>query len=97
MQYDFLKQFPQRMKHVGRYALLLQNSSLKTTWKQYGFIKVEEQINLIFAVLLYIMEQSLKEEVCTVDDIGVYIDNLNMQYFEKIWAMRTARHWGILF
>lgn len=80
---EFLKQFSQRMKHVGRYAILLQNSSSKTTWKQYGFIKMEEQINLIFAVLLYIMEQSLKEDVCTVDDIGAYIDNLNMQYFEK--------------
>lgn len=94
MQYDFLKQFPQRMKHVGRYALLLQNSSLKTTWKQYGFIKVEEQINLIFAVLLYIMEQSLKEEVCTVDDIGVYIDNLNMQYFEKNMGYEDSKALG---
>ena len=62
MQYEFLKQFPKRMKHVGMYALVLQNSSQKQTWKQYGFLKTDEQINIIFALMLYIMEQSLKEE-----------------------------------
>lgn len=94
MQYEFLKQFPKRMKHIGRYVLLLQNSSQKMTWKQYGFIKTEEQINLLFAVMLYIMEQSLKEEVCTMDDIGAYIDNLNMQYFEKNMSYEDSKALG---
>lgn len=31
MQYDFLKHFPRRMKSVGLYAVLLQNSIQKTT------------------------------------------------------------------
>lgn len=83
MQYEFLKQFSKRMKHVGMYALLLQNSTAKQTWKQYGFLNTDEQINLIFAVMLYIMEQSLKEESCTIDDIGAYIDNLSAGYFQK--------------
>lgn len=81
MQYEFLKQFPKRMKHVGMYALVLQNSSQKQTWKQYGFLKTDEQINIIFALMLYIMEQSLKEEKCTMDDMGAYLDYLNMTYF----------------
>ena len=59
------------MKHVGMYVLLIENSIQKTTWKQYGFTKADEQINLIFAVLLFIMEQSLREENCTMDDIGI--------------------------
>ena len=54
MQYDFLKHFPKRMKSVGLYGVLLQNSIQKTTWKQYGFLKSDEQINMIFALLLYI-------------------------------------------
>ena len=69
MQYEFLKHFPKRMKHVGLYVILIQNSVQKTTWKQFGFTKADEQINLVFAVMLYIMEQSLKEENCTMDDI----------------------------
>ncbi len=83
MQYEFLKQFAKRMKHVGMYAILLQNSMAKQTWKQYGFMKADEQINMIFAVMLYIMEQSLREESCTMD-------------VKKICLMMTARSLAIL-
>ena len=94
MQYEFLKQFPKRMKHVGRYALLFTNSSQKAIWKQYGFLKLDEQINVIFSVMLYLMEQSLKEENCTIDDIGAYIDNLNMRYFEKNMSYEDCKNLG---
>lgn len=66
MQYEFLKNFPKRMKNVGLYGVLIQNSIQKTSWKQFGFLKFDEQMNLIFAVMLYIMEQSLREENCTM-------------------------------
>lgn len=94
MQYDFLKHFPRRMKSVGLYAVLLQNSIQKTTWKQYGFVKADEQVNVIFAVLLYIMEQSLKEEHCTMDDIGAYIDTMNMRYFKKPMGYQECKQLG---
>lgn len=94
MQYDFLSQFPKRMKSVGLYAVLIQNSIQKTTWKQYGFVKADEQVNVIFAVLLYIMEQSLKEEHCTMDDIGAYIDTMNMQYFKKPMGYQECKQLG---
>lgn len=94
MQYEFLKQFSKRMKHVGMYALLLQNSLAKQTWKQYGFMKTDEQINMIFAVMLYIMEQSLREESCTMDDIGAYIDNLNTNYFQKNMSYDDCKKLG---
>lgn len=94
MQYEFLKHFPRRMKHVGMYALLIENSIQKTTWKQYGFVKADEQINLIFAVLLYIMEQSLREENCTMDDIGACIDNMNIQHFKKDMTYDDCRKLG---
>lgn len=94
MQYEFLKQFPKRMKHVGAYVLLFANSSQKTIWKQYGFLKADEQINVIFAIMLYIMEQSLREENCTIDDIGVYLDSLNMRYFEKKMGYEDCKALG---
>lgn len=83
MQYDFLKAFPKRMKIVGLYALLFSNSGGKAIWKQFGFEELHEQLNMDFSVLLYIMEQSLKEEVCTIDDIGAFIDSVNSQYYRK--------------
>lgn len=79
----FLKNFDKRMKRVGVYSLLIKNSINKNTWKNYKFDEYYEQINLIFAVLLFIMEQSLKDENCTIDDIGGFIDDTNMKYFKK--------------
>lgn len=94
MEYEFLKQFAQRMKHVGMYAELIQGSFQKTTWKQYGFQKTDEQLNIIFAVLLYVMEQSLKDEPCTMDDIGAYIDTINGKYFRKELTYDTSKELG---
>ncbi len=94
MQYEFLKHFPRRMKHVGAYALLFANSSQKTIWRQYGFLKLDEQVNVIFALLLYLMEQSLKEESCTMDDIGAYMDSLNMRYFGKNMSYEDCKGLG---
>lgn len=94
MQYEFLKYFPKRMKNVGLYTILIQNSLQKTIWKQYGFQKTDEQFNMIFAVMLYIMEQSLKEENCTMDDIGAYIDNINVQHFKKDMSYENCRQLG---
>ena len=91
MRYSFLKQFDVRMKHVGMYAVLLQNSMLKQTWKQYGFVKYDEQVNLIFMTLMFIMEQSLKEENCTMDDISVYLDEITEIYFEKNLTYEECR------
>ncbi len=94
MRYDFLEHFPKRMKHVGMYVVLMRNSMQKTTWKQYGFLKTDEQINLIYAVMLYIMEQSLREENCTMDDIGAYIDTVNVQHFGKEMTYDECRQLG---
>ena len=94
MQYEFLKQFPKRMKHVGMYGLLLQNSAQKQIWKQYGFLKLDEQINVIFAVMLYIMEQSLKEEKCTMDDIGAFLDDINTTYLYKNMSYDDCKKMG---
>ena len=56
MTYDFLKNFPQRMKNVGLYATLAGNITSRTKWNEYGFEKNNERINLVFSVLLFIME-----------------------------------------
>ena len=94
MQYEFLRNFPKRMKNVGLYGVLIQNSIQKTSWKQFGFLKFDEQMNLIFAVMLYIMEQSLREENCTMDDIGAYIDTINTRYLGKEISYDDCRKLG---
>lgn len=91
---SFLNNFPKRMKHVGLYAYLFKNSMAKTTWKQYGFEDFHEQTNIIFAVLLFIMEQSLKDEPCTMDDISSFIDMVNMRSFKKHISYEQCRELG---
>ena len=44
--------------------------------------------------MLYIMEQSLREENCTMDDIGAYIDAINVQYFKKDMSYEDCRRLG---
>lgn len=83
MQNDFLKDYPKRMKNVGMYATLVANSIQKDTWRSYGLGDVSDQMNMIYAVLLYIMEQSLRDNVCTMDDIAAYIETLNRLYLAR--------------
>lgn len=80
---SFLDNFSKRMEHISLYAFLFKNSIAKTTWKQYGFEDFYEQTNIIFMVLSFIMEQSLKDEACTIDDIASFIDTVNMQSLKK--------------
>ncbi len=83
MELDFLNQFKRRMKHVGAYALLFKNSIQKQKWKNFMIESVDEQTNILFSVLLFIMEQSLKDESCTIDDIGEFLDRINMLYYKR--------------
>ncbi|MCB2288285.1 hypothetical protein LGK97_00710 [Clostridium sp. CS001] len=94
MHMDFLKDFDIRMKKVGAYVLLCKNSMFKNTWKNYGFEETHEYINLIFAVMLYIMEESLKDEYCTMDSIGSFIDDINMKYFKKSLSYEDCKELG---
>ena len=94
MQLDFLKNFDKRMKSIGAYALLFYNSFSKGTWKKYGFDTIYEQTNIIFATILYIMEQSLKDEICTLDDIGNYIDVINMMWLKKPLSYEECKDLG---
>ena len=47
------------MKFVGRYALLCSNSFGKQQWKDYGIETRDEQMNMLFTLLLFIMEYLL--------------------------------------
>lgn len=94
MDFDFLQQFPTRMKTVGVHSLLIKNSAQKTTWKQYGVETFEEQINLLFALLLYMMEQSLRDEICTIEEIAGFLDELNMKWLKKSWSYEQCRALG---
>jgi hypothetical protein len=80
---SFLKDFTKRMECVGRFSLLMQNSFEKTTWNNFGIdVKNKDlQMNIIYSVLLFIMESSLREDVCTIDDIAGFLYDINVEYY----------------
>ncbi len=88
---EYLKKFHNRMEKVGAYALLFQNILPKTTWKQYGFVEFYEQTNLVFSILIFIMEQSLKENICTIDEIASFIDRLNFEKLKKSLSYKQCK------
>lgn len=94
MNLDFLKNFHSRMKKVGIHTIIDYNSMFKGTWKNYGFEESYEYINLVYAVLMFIMEQSLKDEICTLDDIASYIDELNNKFFRKSLTYEQSKSLG---
>ena len=71
----------------------MKNSWQKTTWKTFDIRSVEEQLNIIFSVLLYMMEQSLEEEICTIDDIAAYLDDICNVFSESGILLNKAMHW----
>ncbi|SFR88024.1 hypothetical protein [Anaeromicropila populeti] len=94
MTFEYLKNFSKRMEKIGAYAQLFKTSIGKLIWKQYDFNEFYEQTNLIFTILLYIMEQSLKEEICTMDDIADFIDQVNSQWFQKAISYEQCKELG---
>lgn len=87
---DFLKNFDKRMKSVGRYAVLCGNSFDKKIWKEYGIQTHDEQMNMLFTLLLYIMEYSLREEDCTMDNIALFLEDVNYEYFDRRFTFEES-------
>ena len=82
--YDFLNNFKQRMKNVSSSALLHRSIVYKDTLSStFGFTEYDEQVNLVYLLLRYIMDRSLKEEYCTLDDMAVFLEEINLEYFKK--------------
>lgn len=88
---EFLKGFKKRMKFVGRYSVLCSNSFDKKTWKEFDINTKDEQMNMIFTILLYIMEYSLREEDCTMDDIASFVDDISYEYYERMLGFDKSK------
>lgn len=83
MEYDFLNGFTKRMHKVSMYSVINKNFIYKTGIKSYGFDTYDEVSNIVFSVFLFILDKSLKEEDCFIDDIALYIEDINAEYFKK--------------
>lgn len=88
---DFLKNFEKRMQSVGRYSVLCSNSFEKKIWKEYGIQSRDGQMNMLFTLLLFIMEYSLREEDCTIDDIAMFLEDVNYEYYGRTFTFEESK------
>ena len=79
------------MKCVGRYSVLCGNSFGKQQWKEYGIETRDEQMNMLFTLLLFIMEYSLREENCTMDDIAAFVEDISYEYYGRKLNFEQSR------
>ena len=93
-EHDFLKNFEQRMKCVGRYSVLCSNSFDKKLWKEYGVETRDEQMNMLFTLLLFIMEYSLREENCTMDEIAAFVEDVSYEYYGRQLNFEQSREFA---
>lgn len=81
---DIFNGFYKRIRKIAPEAVLYKSierkDSLSTT---YGFEGFDEKVNIVFALLVYILQQSLKDEECTLKDMAEHLEFVNLEYFHK--------------
>ena len=82
MKPDFYKDMKRRNHSIALYGQFFALLSPKTkTFKHYGLETLSQQITFVFFVLRLIMEKTLAEEECTLDDIAAGILDMNADQF----------------
>lgn len=73
----------------GELFMLLRSKSQSLSG--YGFEKTEDQIMLVFLTLRIIMEKTLAEESCTLDDLSASLTELNADLFHLPLSYESLR------
>jgi len=80
--YDFLNNFHKRMEKLS-YSFLIDNKvSILTTFKEY-FTSIE-LINLVYSLMCFVLDKSLKDEECTLSNMAVLLEDLSSKYYDRV-------------
>ncbi|MBQ3422061.1 MAG: hypothetical protein IJH34_10415, partial [Romboutsia sp.] len=81
---EILNNFYKRMRSISPQVLLHKSIERKETLSNvYGFKEFDEKVSIVYALLVYILQQSLKDEECTLKDMAEYLEFVNTEYFNK--------------
>lgn len=92
MNAELLHDMSQRTSTIalfGELFMLLRSKSQSLSG--YGFEKTEDQIMLVFLTLRIIMEKTLAEESCTLDDLSASLTELNADLFHLPLSYESLR------
>lgn len=80
--YDFLNSFHKRMEKLS-YSFLIDNKISVTTQLNSHGLTTNEQINLVYTLMCFVLDKSLKDEECTLEDMATYLDKIILNYYNK--------------
>jgi hypothetical protein len=79
--YDFLNNFHKRMEKLS-YSFLIDNKvSTGNTFKEN--FDSTELINIVYTLMCYVLDKSLKDEECTLKNMSSFLDELIERYYNK--------------
>lgn len=79
--YDFLNNFHKRMEKLS-YSFLIDNKvSTLTTFKD-NFTSLE-LINLVYSLMCFVLDRSLRDEECTLNNMASLLEELTSNYYDK--------------
>ena len=71
------------MTKCGQYVCFFDNMFGKEIWKKLGIESKDEQVNISVLVLCFIMEKSMEDVNCTLDEITAFIEEADNEYLKK--------------
>ncbi|HZK25077.1 MAG TPA: hypothetical protein VFC74_06785 [Oscillospiraceae bacterium] len=80
--YDFLNNFHKRMEKLSYSFLIDSKVSTLTTFKDY-FTSLE-LINLVYSLMCFVLDRSLKDEECTLNRMTVLLAELAANYYDRV-------------
>src|SRR5690554_602704 len=80
--YDFLNNFHKRMEKLSYSFLIDSKVSTLTTFKDY-FTSLE-LINLVYSLMCFVLDRSLKDEECTLNSMTALLAELAAKYYDKV-------------
>lgn len=79
--YDFLNNFHRRMEKLS-YSFLIDNKvSTLTAFKDY--FTGMDLINLVYSLMCFVLDRSLKDEECTLSNMGSLLEELVPEYYDR--------------
>ncbi len=86
--YDFLNNFHIRMEKLS-YSFLIDNKvSTLTTFKDY--FSSLDLINLVYSLMCFVLDRSLKDEECTLNNMASLLEELALKYYGQDLSEQEA-------
>lgn len=86
--YDFLNHFHKRMEKLSYSFLIDYKVSTLTTFKDY-FTSLE-LINLVYSLMCFVLDRSLKDEECTLNNMAGLLEELSSKYYDRVLTEEEA-------